>query len=158
MGSTPVQHSVLNVKAVVAAFNQEKALVGAFSVIVQPVVEPMEHYTALLATLLLCRIYHQNQRADKRRAQKVILSVQMKSPWWESNSLQSTVFKVSQDCTKYCFKLRPISLRERDQKEKKWNRFSISELGPGRLSTPWPVSAKHKFIVLNKLSRELGRW
>ena len=32
-------------KAVVAAFNQEKALVGAFSVIVQPVVEPMEHYT-----------------------------------------------------------------------------------------------------------------
>ena len=27
------------------AFNQEKALVGAFSVIVQPVVEPMEHYT-----------------------------------------------------------------------------------------------------------------
>ena len=35
MGSTPVQHSVLNVKAVVAAFNQEKALVGAFSVIVK---------------------------------------------------------------------------------------------------------------------------
>ena len=54
----------------------------------------------------------------------------MKSPWWESNSLQSTVFKVSQDCTKYCFKLRPISLREGDQKEKKWNRFSISEPGP----------------------------
>ena len=34
-------------KAVVAAFNQEKALVGAFSVIVQTVVEPMEHCTAL---------------------------------------------------------------------------------------------------------------
>ena len=34
VGSTPVQLSVLNVKAVVA-FNQEKALVGAFSVIVQ---------------------------------------------------------------------------------------------------------------------------
>ena len=31
-------------KALVGAFNQEKALVGAFSVIVQPVVEPMEHY------------------------------------------------------------------------------------------------------------------
>ena len=30
-------------KALVGAFNQEKALVGAFSVIVQPVVEPMEH-------------------------------------------------------------------------------------------------------------------
>ena len=35
-------------KAPVGAFNQEKALVGAFSVIVQPVVEPMEHYTALI--------------------------------------------------------------------------------------------------------------
>ena len=31
----------------VGAFNQEKALVGAFSVIVQPVVEPMDHFTAL---------------------------------------------------------------------------------------------------------------
>ena len=40
-------------KALVGAFNQEKALVGAFSVIVQPVVEPMEHYTALLRTLYL---------------------------------------------------------------------------------------------------------
>ena len=34
-------------KALVGAFNQEKALVGAFSVIVQPVVESMENYTAL---------------------------------------------------------------------------------------------------------------
>ena len=40
-------------KAVVAAFNQEKALVGAFSVIVQPVVEPMEHYTALVGSVSL---------------------------------------------------------------------------------------------------------
>ena len=48
MGSTPVKHSVLNVKAVVAAFNQEKALVGAFSVIVQPVVELMDRFTALV--------------------------------------------------------------------------------------------------------------
>ena len=38
-------------KALVGAFNQEKALVWAFSVIVQPVVEPMEHYTALAQTL-----------------------------------------------------------------------------------------------------------
>ena len=37
-------------KALVGAFNQEKALVGAFYVIVQPVVEPMEHYTALTRT------------------------------------------------------------------------------------------------------------
>ena len=35
------------------AFNQEKAIVGAFSVIVQLVVEPMEHYTALLLTLFV---------------------------------------------------------------------------------------------------------
>ena len=34
-------------KALVGAFNQEKALVGAFSVIVQPVVESMEHYFRL---------------------------------------------------------------------------------------------------------------
>ena len=40
-------------KALVGAFNQEKALVGAFYVIVQPVVEPMEHYTALLKTVLV---------------------------------------------------------------------------------------------------------
>ena len=39
-------------KALVGAFNQEKALVGAFSVIVQPVVEPMDHYTALPKTHL----------------------------------------------------------------------------------------------------------
>ena len=37
-------------KALVGAFNQEKALVGAFSVIVQLVVEAMEHYTALVVT------------------------------------------------------------------------------------------------------------
>ena len=35
-------------KAVVVAFNQEKALVGAFSVIIQPVVEPMDRFTALV--------------------------------------------------------------------------------------------------------------
>ena len=35
-------------KAVVANFSQEKALVGAFSVIVQPVVELMDRFTALL--------------------------------------------------------------------------------------------------------------
>ena len=33
MGSTSVSHSDLNVKVPVGAFNQEKALVGAFSVI-----------------------------------------------------------------------------------------------------------------------------
>ena len=39
-------------KALVGAFNQEKALVGAFSVIVQPVVEPMDRFAALMLTIL----------------------------------------------------------------------------------------------------------
>ena len=39
-------------KVLVGAYNQEKALVGAFSVIVQPVVEPMESFTPLLQRLL----------------------------------------------------------------------------------------------------------
>ena len=38
-------------KALVGAFNQEKALVGAFSMIVQPVVEPMDRFTALIRML-----------------------------------------------------------------------------------------------------------
>ena len=37
-------------KALVGAFNQEKALVGAFSVNVQPVVEPMDRFVALVTT------------------------------------------------------------------------------------------------------------
>ena len=36
-------------KALVGTFNQDKALVGAFSVIVQPVVEPMDRFAALLS-------------------------------------------------------------------------------------------------------------
>ena len=40
-------------KALVGAFNQEKALVGAFSVIVNPIVKPMEHYTALILVVNL---------------------------------------------------------------------------------------------------------
>ena len=32
-GITPVWHSVLNVKALVGTFNQDEALIGAFSVI-----------------------------------------------------------------------------------------------------------------------------
>ena len=34
----------------IGAFNQEKAQVGAFSVIVQPVVEPMDRFAALNLT------------------------------------------------------------------------------------------------------------
>ena len=43
-------NSVLNVKALVGALNQEKDLVGAFSVIVQPVVEPIYRFAALILT------------------------------------------------------------------------------------------------------------
>ena len=53
MGSTPIYHSVLNVKAVVAAFNQEKALVGAFSVITNL---RMELFGALVSRCLVTRI------------------------------------------------------------------------------------------------------
>ena len=42
----------LNVKAIVASFNQEKALVGAFSVIVQTA-SSMDQNTALPSTALL---------------------------------------------------------------------------------------------------------
>ena len=43
--------------AVVAAFNQEKALVGAFSVIAQPVVEPMDRFTALEQIMFYAESY-----------------------------------------------------------------------------------------------------
>ena len=46
-------------KALVGAFNQEKALVGAFSVIVLPVVEPMEHCTALTFICSMGWVYTQ---------------------------------------------------------------------------------------------------
>ena len=42
-------------KALVGAFNQEKALVGAFSVIVQPVVEPLDRFAALVKMIKLIR-------------------------------------------------------------------------------------------------------
>ena len=45
-------------KALVGAFNQEKALVGALSVIVQPVVEPIDHYTALIENLPNKQLQH----------------------------------------------------------------------------------------------------
>ena len=56
-------------KAVVAAFNQEKALVGAFSVIVQPVVKPMDRFAALV----------------RRKDNVVILATISKSRRWTSD-------------------------------------------------------------------------
>ena len=39
-----VKHSVLNVKVLVGTFNKEKALVGAFSLIVKPM-DRLQHYS-----------------------------------------------------------------------------------------------------------------
>ena len=50
-------------KALVGAFNQEKAPVGAFSVIVQPVMEPMNNFTALILRAdchVSCPCYNSN--------------------------------------------------------------------------------------------------
>ena len=57
-------NSVLNVKVLVGAFNQEKALVGAFSVIVKTVVEPL--YTALIVSLQQYRHRHINGQLHHR--------------------------------------------------------------------------------------------
>ena len=54
-------------KALVGAFNQEKALVGAFSVIVQPVVEPMEHYTALI---IIMKVKDEDITAQEQRVKE----------------------------------------------------------------------------------------
>ena len=51
--------------AVVAAFNQEKALVGAFSVIVQPVVEPMDQFATLSHLDIYKSLHHLQERAIK---------------------------------------------------------------------------------------------
>ena len=53
-------------KALVGAFNQEKALVGAFSVIVQPVVEPMDLFAALIGTSTERRSFAARRRASGR--------------------------------------------------------------------------------------------
>ena len=52
MGSMSVMHSVLNVKALVGAFNQEKALVGAFSVIINLCVD-LAPFEALVAACVV---------------------------------------------------------------------------------------------------------
>ena len=62
-------------KALVGAFNQEKALVGAFSVIVQPVVEPMEQHTALAETRDLSVLDARLGPGSRRMMAKVVLPV-----------------------------------------------------------------------------------
>ena len=51
-GLMPVKHSVLNVKVLVGSFNQEKALVGAFSMIVQPIAADGS-FAALVGLLII---------------------------------------------------------------------------------------------------------
>ena len=69
---TKCLNSVLNVKALVGAFNQEKALVGAFSVIVQPVVEPMDRFAVCGTTYYvytcnysICSDLHQEAKCSQ---------------------------------------------------------------------------------------------
>ena len=52
-------------KALVGTFNQEKALVGSFSVIVQPVVEPMDRFTALVPMFLVPTLVSVPASADQ---------------------------------------------------------------------------------------------
>ena len=59
-------------KALVGAFNQEKALVGAFSVILQPVVEPMDRFTALLQDHLQGGGQQQGGAAEHREGGRVL--------------------------------------------------------------------------------------
>ena len=47
VGSTPIQHSVLNVKALVGAFNQEKTLVWAFPVIIKLRISSNDHHLGM---------------------------------------------------------------------------------------------------------------
>ena len=61
-------------KALVGAFNQEKALVGAFSVIVQPVEEPMDRFTALLV-LFTCKLGEAAVVAAVRALEEVLVLV-----------------------------------------------------------------------------------
>ena len=51
-------------KALVGAFNQEKALRGAFSMIVKPVVEPVDRFTALALQLYALLLRHCDREAD----------------------------------------------------------------------------------------------
>ena len=64
MGSTPVSHSVLNVKALVAAFNQENALVGAFSVITNLRMDLFESLLSRLAAPDLPRLHAQGDQLE----------------------------------------------------------------------------------------------
>ena len=69
-------------KALVGAFNQEEALVGAFSVIVQPFVEPMEHYTALIIINIITAI-----RNNSRHVCKVVCAARVRSLVMDSEEL-----------------------------------------------------------------------
>ena len=73
-------------KALVGAFNQEKALVGAFSVIVQPVVEPMERYTALILTHVSTPQYPERPMVKLTPGQSV--KTEREGQWRQTRVLQ----------------------------------------------------------------------
>ena len=86
-------------KALVGAFNQEKALVGAFSVIVQPVVEPMARFTALVTS-----DYHLNTTITNEGEQLVfsfLLPQNQNSTSFQSASKKSPNTKTLRACSKH---------------------------------------------------------
>ena len=60
-------------KALVGAFNQEKAVVGAFPVIVQPVVEPMDRFAILV--IFTCKLGEAAVVAAVRALEEVLVLV-----------------------------------------------------------------------------------
>ena len=73
-------------KALVGAFNQEKVLVGAFSVIVQPVMEPMEqsqHYLAprLVTAFPLVLVVRTRVGPQVQHWAETVATITMDSKW-----------------------------------------------------------------------------
>ena len=88
-------------KALVGAFNQEKALVGAFSVIVQPVVELMDRFAALISKHCMVTKVWSNIHPDKYHLKDVIRNVKCgqffppgltPAPYWSRDVRVNAVF------------------------------------------------------------------
>ena len=94
-------------KALVGAFNQEKALVGTFSVIVQPVVEPMDRFTALLLILIIpcqyqpgCLACCQSVATQEVEYRCVIVSPNRKLLLTQDCKLGEILYLLSSTCNK----------------------------------------------------------
>ena len=89
-------------KALVGAFNQEKALVGAFSVIVQLVVEPMDRFTALIRNYVLNYLWSQPKLAQFVVQGLVTLFSRITKLGWFDSDKEEFVFRaVITDVTKF---------------------------------------------------------